>query len=72
MNAAPLASPDRDFEPPLSQVAFSVDLAATERWFREALGFWPVGGSRAMMHGPLASAVQASRASLRVLVARGS
>ena len=46
-------------EPPLSQVAFSVvDLAATERWFREGLGFWPAGGSRAMMRGPLASSVQ--------------
>ena len=46
-------------EPRLSQVAFSVvDLAATERWFREGLGFWPAGGSRGMMRGPLASSVQ--------------
>ena len=46
-------------EPPLTQVAFSVvDLAATERWFREGLGFWPAGGSRRMMRGPLASSVQ--------------
>ena len=45
--------------PPLNQVAFSVvDLAATERWFREGLGFLPAGGSRAMMRGPLASSVQ--------------
>ena len=45
--------------PPLNQVAFSViDLAATERWFREGLGFDPAGGSRAMMRGPLASSVQ--------------
>ena len=40
-------------------MAFSVvDLAATERWFREGLGFLPAGGSRRMMRGPLASAVQ--------------
>ncbi len=46
-------------QPPLSQVAFSVvDLATTERWFRDGLGFWPAGGSRRMMRGPLASAVQ--------------
>ncbi len=46
-------------EPPLNQVAFSVvDLAATERWFREGLGFLPAGGSRAMMRGPLGSSVQ--------------
>ena len=45
--------------PPLNQVALSVvDLAATERWFREGLGFFPAGGSRAMMRGPLASSVQ--------------
>ena len=45
--------------PSLVQVAFSVlDLAATERWFREGLGFWPAGGSRRMMRGPLASSVQ--------------
>ena len=44
---------------PLTQVAFSVvDLAATERWFREGLGFLPAGGSRRMMRGPLASSVQ--------------
>ena len=56
---APLASPDRRLAPPLSQVAFSVvDLAATERWFREGLGFWPAGGSRWRMRGPLASSVQ--------------
>ena len=46
-------------EPPLTQVAFSVvDLARTERWFREGLGFWPAGGARRMMRGPLASSVQ--------------
>ena len=45
--------------PSLVQVAFSVvDLAATERWFRDGLGFWPAGGSRRMMRGPLASSVQ--------------
>ena len=44
---------------PLAQVAFSVvDLVATERWFREGLGFRPAGGSRWRMRGPLASAVQ--------------
>ena len=53
------AQPDRGLGPPLSQVAFSVvDLAATERWFREGLGFWPAGGSRRRMRGPLASSVQ--------------
>src|SRR5690348_521053 len=46
----------------LCQVAFSViDLAITERWFREGLGFWPAGGARAAMRGPLASAVQGLR-----------
>ena len=46
-------------EASLSQVAFSVvDLAATERWFREGLGFLPAGGSRMRMRGPLASSVQ--------------
>ena len=46
-------------KPPLTQVAFSVvDLAATERWFREGLGFLPAGGSRWMMRGPLAASVQ--------------
>ena len=31
---------DIQLKPPLTQVAFSVvDLAATERWFREGLGF---------------------------------
>ena len=50
---------DRGPAPRLTQVAFSVvDLAATERWFREGLGFWPAGGARRMMRGPLASAVQ--------------
>ncbi|HSV41014.1 MAG TPA: hypothetical protein VLI04_19795 [Nocardioidaceae bacterium] len=45
--------------PPLCQVAFSVvDLARTEGWFRDGLGFRPAGGSRRMMRGPLASAVQ--------------
>ena len=40
-------------------MAFSVvDLAATEAWFREGLGFRPAGGSRALMRGPLASSVQ--------------
>ncbi len=44
---------------PLNQVALSVvDLAATEHWFRVGLGFWPAGGSRRMMRGPVASAVQ--------------
>ena len=48
-----------DLAPPLTQVAFSVvDLARTERWFREGLGFLPAGGSRRMMRGPLASSVQ--------------
>jgi catechol 2,3-dioxygenase-like lactoylglutathione lyase family enzyme/uncharacterized protein YndB with AHSA1/START domain len=57
--ATALASPARGRERPLNQVAFSVvDLAATERWFREGLGFWPAGGSRWMMRGPLSSAVQ--------------
>ena len=46
-------------EPPLTQVAFSVvDLASTEQWFRAGLGFWPAGGARRMMRGPLASSVQ--------------
>ena len=50
---------DDQLEPALAQVAFSVvDLAATERWFREGLGFWPAGGSRRLMRGPLASSVQ--------------
>ena len=45
--------------PSLCQVAFSVvDLARTERWFREGLGFRPAGGARAAMRGPLASKVQ--------------
>jgi catechol 2,3-dioxygenase-like lactoylglutathione lyase family enzyme len=45
--------------PPLNQVAFSVaDLRTTERWFREAFGFLPAGGSRWMMRGPLAATVQ--------------
>ena len=45
--------------PPLCQVAFSViDLTATERWFREGLGFWPAGGSRRLMRGRLAASVQ--------------
>ena len=46
-------------EPPLTQVALSVvDLATTEQWFRAGLGFWPAGGARRMMRGPLASSVQ--------------
>ena len=50
---------DIEVKAPLTQVAFSVvDLAATERWFREGLGFLPAGGSRRLMRGPLASAVQ--------------
>ena len=50
---------DIQLKAPLTQVAFSVvDLAATERWFREGLGFLPAGGSRRLMRGPLASAVQ--------------
>ena len=50
---------DIQLKPPLTQVAFSViDLAATERWFREGLGFLPAGGSRRRMRGPLASSVQ--------------
>ncbi len=57
--ATPLAGRDRALGPPLAQVAFSVvDLAATERWFREGLGFRPAGGSRRRMRGPLASSVQ--------------
>ncbi len=57
--SAQRAGEDRRVEPPLNQVAFSVvDLAATERWFREGLGFWPAGGSRLMMRGPIAAAVQ--------------
>ncbi len=53
------AGEDRRAGPPLNQVALSVvDLALTERWFREGLGFRPAGGSRIMMRGPLASAVQ--------------
>ena len=45
--------------PSLVQVAFSVvDLAVTERWFRDGLGFWPAGGARRLMRGPLASSVQ--------------
>ena len=45
--------------PPLTQVAFSVvDLASTEHWFRAGLGFWPAGGARRMMRGPLAASVQ--------------
>ena len=54
-----IESTDRGPAPRLTQVAFSVvDLAATERWFREGLGFWPAGGARRRMRGPLASAVQ--------------
>ncbi len=46
-------------EPHLAQVAFSVvDLAVTERWFRDGLGFEPAGGARWRMRGPLASAIQ--------------
>ena len=56
---APPASTGGGLGVPLTQVAFSVvDLASTERWFREGLGFWPAGGSRLMMRGPLASSVQ--------------
>lgn len=45
--------------PSLCQVAFSVlDVARTERWFREGFGFRPAGGARALMRGPLAAAVQ--------------
>jgi catechol 2,3-dioxygenase-like lactoylglutathione lyase family enzyme/uncharacterized protein YndB with AHSA1/START domain len=48
-----------DFKPALCQVAFSViDLRATERWFREGLGFVPAGGSRKLMSSPLAARVQ--------------
>ena len=47
------------FTPPLNQIAFSVvDLRLTERWFREGFGLLPAGGSRALMHGPLAARVQ--------------
>ena len=47
------------FTPPLNQIAFSVvDLRLTERWFREAFGLLPSGGSRALMRGPLAANVQ--------------
>lgn len=45
--------------PPLNQIAFSViDLRLTECWFREGCGLLPAGGSRLMMRGPLAAAVQ--------------
>jgi catechol 2,3-dioxygenase-like lactoylglutathione lyase family enzyme/uncharacterized protein YndB with AHSA1/START domain len=48
-----------DVTPPLCQVAFSVvDLRATERWFREGLGFVPAGGSRQLMRSPLAARAQ--------------
>jgi catechol 2,3-dioxygenase-like lactoylglutathione lyase family enzyme/uncharacterized protein YndB with AHSA1/START domain len=48
-----------DSIPTLCQVAFSVvDLRATERWFREGLGFVPAGGSRSLMRTPLAAKVQ--------------
>ena len=62
--AAPMTA--RGPQAPLAQVAFSVvDLAATERWFREGLGFRPAGGSRRRMRGPLAS-VGAGPASRRL------
>lgn len=45
--------------PALNQIAFSViDLRLTETWFRVGFGFLPSGGSRQMMRGPLAAAVQ--------------
>jgi catechol 2,3-dioxygenase-like lactoylglutathione lyase family enzyme len=48
-----------DSTPTLCQVAFSVvDLRATERWFREGLGFLPAGGSRQLMRTPLAARTQ--------------
>ena len=47
------------FTPPVNQIAFSVvDLRLTERWFREAFGLLPAGGSRWLMRGPLAANVQ--------------
>jgi catechol 2,3-dioxygenase-like lactoylglutathione lyase family enzyme/uncharacterized protein YndB with AHSA1/START domain len=47
------------FTPDLCQIAFSViDLRATDRWFRDGLGFVPAGGSRQMMRGPLAARAQ--------------
>jgi catechol 2,3-dioxygenase-like lactoylglutathione lyase family enzyme len=45
--------------PHLAQVAFSVvNLAVTDRWFREGLGLQAAGGARWRMRGPLASAIQ--------------
>jgi catechol 2,3-dioxygenase-like lactoylglutathione lyase family enzyme/uncharacterized protein YndB with AHSA1/START domain len=45
--------------PALCQVAFSViDLRATERWFREGLGFVPAGGGRVAMRSPVAARAQ--------------
>lgn len=39
---------------PLNQIAFSVvDLRATERWWREGLGFLPAGGNRLIFRGSL-------------------
>lgn len=47
------------YVPPLNQIASSVsDLRLTECWFREGCGLLPAGGSRLMMRGPLAAAVQ--------------
>lgn len=44
---------------PLNQIAFSViDVKAAAHWWREGLGFLPAGGSRALMRGPLMSAIQ--------------
>jgi len=45
--------------PPVNQIALSVvDLALTERWFREGLGFLPAGGTRLMTSSPLAALIQ--------------
>ena len=45
-------------EPPLCQVAFSVnDLRRTHAWYRDVLGFVPAGGTN-LFAGPLASRVQ--------------
>src|SRR6266496_1109446 len=47
------------FVPCLSQIALSVvDLALTERWFREGFGFLAAGGARLMARGPLPSRIQ--------------
>ena len=58
-SAAELAGSARKSAPRVAQVAFSVvDLAVTDRWFREGLGFQAAGGSRWRMRGPLAASIQ--------------